>query len=177
MAPGSGPISTSDMAMLQQLPHVPFCAYASHIRESWRRERRHNEAWFLPVVKGVGGGKFGPPSAGVEAFVMAASTVWPSQFLGTGYEAVLATLSVLTTLLFIVGSPWAVLRGTRSLRRLSASGAAAAFLFNAHWYIRLHSPQARWLDIRHRDWVLPLVFVVCRTGSRIVRSCWAEQSC
>jgi hypothetical protein len=73
----------------------------------------------------------------VEAFVMAASTVWPSQFLGTGYEAVLATVSVLTTLLFIVGSPWAVLRGTRSLRRVSAWGAAAAFLFNAHWYIRL----------------------------------------
>jgi hypothetical protein len=95
-------------------------------------------AWFLPAVTGVGGGKIGPPITGVGAFVMAASAVWPSQFLlGTGYEAVLAILSVLTTLFFIVGSPWVVLRGTRSLRRVSAWLAAAAFLFNAHWYIRL----------------------------------------
>jgi hypothetical protein len=65
-------------------------------------------AWFLPVVTGVGGGKIGPPITGVEAFGMAASAVWPSQFLGTGYEAVLSILSVLTTLFFIVGSPWAV---------------------------------------------------------------------
>jgi hypothetical protein len=130
-------------------------------------------AWFLPVVTGVGGGKIGPPITGVGAFVMAASAVWPSQFLlGTGYEAVLAILSVLTTLFFIVGSPWVVLRGTRSLRRVSAWLAAAAFLFNAHWYIRLR-PDG-W-DIRPRDWVLPLVVVVCRTGDRAVRSCWKEQ--
>ena len=96
-------------------------------------------AWFLPVVTGVGGGKIGPPITGVGAFLMAASAVWPSQFLGTGYEAVLSTLSVLTTLFFLVGSPWAVLRGTRSLRRVSARVAAAAFVFNAHWYIRLRS--------------------------------------
>jgi hypothetical protein len=94
-------------------------------------------AWFLPVVRGVGGGEIGPPITGVGAFGMAASAIWPGQFVGTGYEAVLASLSVLTTLFFIVGSPWAVLRGTRSLRRVSAWVAAAAFLFNAHWYIRL----------------------------------------
>ena len=97
----------------------------------------NGSAWFLPVVTGVGGGKIGPPITGVGAFFMATSAVWPGQFLGTGYEAVLATLSMLTTLLFIVGSPWAVLRGTSSLRRVSAWVAAAAFLFNAHWYIRL----------------------------------------
>jgi hypothetical protein len=97
----------------------------------------NGSAWFLPVVTGVGGGKIGPPVTGAEAFGMAASAVWPSQFLGTGYEAVLSTLSVLTTLFLIVGSPWVVLRGTRSLRRGSAWVAAAAFLFNTHWYIRL----------------------------------------
>jgi len=101
-------------------------------------------AWFLPVVTAVGGGEIGPPITGVGAFAMAASSVWPSQFLGTGYEAVLSTLSVLTTLFFIVGSPWAALRGTRSLRRMSAWVAAAAFLFNAHWYIRLRPD--RWIS-------------------------------
>jgi hypothetical protein len=94
-------------------------------------------AWFLTVVTGVGGGQMGPPITGVGAFGMAASAILPGQFVGTGYEAVLASLSVLTTLFFLVGSPWVVLRGTRSLRRVSARVAAAAFLFNAHWYIRL----------------------------------------
>jgi hypothetical protein len=94
-------------------------------------------AWFLPVVTSVGGGEIGPPINGANAFFMAASAVIPGQFFGTTYEAVLATLSVLTTLFFIVGSPWVVLRGTRSLRRESAWAAAAAFLFNAHWYIHL----------------------------------------
>jgi hypothetical protein len=94
-------------------------------------------AWFLPVVTHVFGGRIGPPIIGVDAFVMAASAVWPRQFFGTAYEAVLTTLTVLTALFFIVGSPWAVFRGTPSLRRVAAWVATAAFFFNAHWYIRL----------------------------------------
>jgi hypothetical protein len=101
-------------------------------------------AWFLPIVTHVFGGRIGPAIIGVDAFVMATSAVWPRQFFGTAYEAVLTTLSVLTTLFFIVGSPWAVFRGTPSLRRLSAWVAAAAFLFNAHWYIRLRPD--RWIS-------------------------------
>jgi hypothetical protein len=97
----------------------------------------NGSSWFLPTVTGVGGGKIGAPIRSVEAFLMATSAAWPGQSIGTGFEAVLAILSVLTTLLFILGSPWAVLRGTRSLRRFSAWVAAASFLFNAHWYIRL----------------------------------------
>jgi len=60
----------------------------------------------------------------------------------SAHEAALTILSLLTTLFFI--SPWAVLRGTPSLRRVSAWVAAAAFLFNAHWYIRLRP--ARWIS-------------------------------
>ena len=66
-------------------------------------------AWFLPVVTSVGGGKIGPPISGAEAFLMAVSAFWPGQF-GTWYGAVLAALSVLTTVFFLFGSPWAVLR-------------------------------------------------------------------
>jgi hypothetical protein len=72
----------------------------------------------------------------VEAFVIAARTAWPDS-AGYDYDAVLAALSAFTTVFFVVVSPWAVLRGPRSLRRISAWVAAAAFLFNAHWYIRL----------------------------------------
>jgi hypothetical protein len=92
-------------------------------------------AWFLPVVTSIGGGSVGPIT-GVEAFVFAARMAWPDS-TGYDYDKVLAALSAFTTLCFIVVSPWVVLRGTQSLRRISAWVASAAFLFNAHWYIRL----------------------------------------
>jgi hypothetical protein len=92
-------------------------------------------AWFLPVVTSVGGGAISPIT-GVWAFLIAARTAWPDN-AGYYLDALLAALSVFTTVFFIVVSPWAVLRGTRSLRRRSAWVAAAAFLFNTHWYIRL----------------------------------------
>jgi len=93
-------------------------------------------AWVLPVVTGVGGDNFGP-FEGWQAFVAAASQTVPSQRLYTGYGVLLAILSALTSLFFVVGSPWVVLWGTRSLQRWSAWIAVAAFLFNAHWYLRL----------------------------------------
>jgi hypothetical protein len=99
-------------------------------------------AWFLPVVKGVAGGEINPIT-GWQAFLMASSAVGGS--LGTWYDAVLATLSVVTTLFFIV-SLWVVLRGSHSLRRACAWVAAAAFLFNAHWYVRL-SPNSLVSDL------------------------------
>ncbi len=91
-------------------------------------------AWFLPVVTSVGGGAISPIT-GVWAFLIAARTAWPSA--GYYLDALLAALSVFTTVFFIAVSPWVVLRGTRSLRRIAAWVAAAAFLFNTHWYIRL----------------------------------------
>jgi hypothetical protein len=94
-------------------------------------------AWFLPVVTSIGGGRIDPLD-GLGAFLAASSAVWPgATFLGTWFDAVLATLSVVTTIVFIIGSPWMVLRGTRSLRRASAGVAAIAFLVNAHWYVLL----------------------------------------
>lgn len=92
-------------------------------------------AWCLPVVTSVAGGAISPIT-GVWAFLIAARTAWPDN-AGYYLDALLAALSVLTTVFFIVVSPWAILRGTRSLRRLSAWVAAGAFLFNTHWYIRL----------------------------------------
>jgi hypothetical protein len=57
--------------------------------------------------------------------------------LSPDYDTLLATVSAVTMLFFIAASSWVVLRGTRSLRRASSWVAAAAFLFNAHWYLRL----------------------------------------
>jgi hypothetical protein len=96
----------------------------------------NSTAWFLPVVTGVGGAKLGP-FVGWQTFIAAASETVPSQRLYTGYGVLLAILSALTALSFVVGSPWVVLCGARSLQRWSAWVAGAAFLLNAHWYIRL----------------------------------------
>jgi len=101
-------------------------------------------AWFLPAVTGVGGGRIDPPITGLGAFVMAASAVAGSQFLGTRYEALLAILSVLTELCFVIGSPLALSRGTRPIQRWSAWAACAAFFFNAHWFVRLKPD--RWVS-------------------------------
>lgn len=91
-------------------------------------------AWFLPAVTGLDGGRIGPSIKGFEAFVMALCVVRPDNFVnfGVGYS-LLAILSVLTSLLFVLASPWVMLRGTRTIRRFSAWAAAVAFVLNTHW--------------------------------------------
>jgi hypothetical protein len=76
----------------------------------------HFVAWFLPVIKP---GEFRPAIPGWQAF----------------RYAVLSTMSAITTLFFILASPWVALRGSRSIRRGLAWAAAAAFVFNAHWIV------------------------------------------
>jgi hypothetical protein len=93
----------------------------------------HGAAWFLPVVTRIAGGRIDPPIRGWQAFVIASSAAWEGDSSWCG--ALLAILSVITTLLFIVGSPWVVLRGTRSVLRGSTWVAAAAFFLNAHWLL------------------------------------------
>jgi len=93
-------------------------------------------AWFLPVVKGVWGGQTDPIS-GEQAFVAAAGALRDGGLFGEWYSAVLAAASAVTTVFFIGGSPWVVLRGSPSLRRTSAWAVSLAFIVNAHWYILL----------------------------------------
>ena len=88
-------------------------------------------AWFLPAVTGLDGGTLGPTLKGFEAFVMALSAAQPDNF-GAG-KSLLAILSVLTSLLFVIASPWVIWRGTGTIRRFSAWAAAGAFVLNAHW--------------------------------------------
>ena len=93
----------------------------------------HGAAWFLPVVTRIAGGRIGPPIRGWQAFLIASSAAWEGD--SSWYGVVLAVLSVITTILFIVGSPWVMFRGTRSVLRPSAWGAGAAFFLNAHWLL------------------------------------------
>jgi Gram-negative bacterial TonB protein C-terminal len=89
-------------------------------------------AWFLPAVTTIFVVRFTIP--GWQAFLIACGA-WKSD--SPWYGVVLSILSAITALLFIVGSPWVVFRGTRSARHASAWVAAAAFCLNAQW---LHGP-------------------------------------
>ena len=91
-------------------------------------------SWFLPAAKAP---DFSVVVPGWKAFRLAACGVLPCEgieFQGMIY-AVLATISVITTLFFILYSPWVVLRGTRTVQKSSAWVAGAAFVFNAHWIV------------------------------------------
>jgi hypothetical protein len=86
-------------------------------------------AWFVPAFAST---------PGWGAFLFALTAFRPDfdkQVFGTRYQQVLSAVSVATNLIFVVGSVWALCRGSRSLRRRFAWAAAAAFLVNAHWYL------------------------------------------
>jgi hypothetical protein len=121
----------------------------------------HSAAWLLPVDKD--GVKLPKGLPGWQAFRYAASAVWPIDGVkfDAWYYAVLATMSALTTLLFLFGSPWVVLRGTRSLCRVSAWAAATAFIVNAHWYVLYGSDRS---DLRLGYFLWWLSFALIAIG-------------
>jgi hypothetical protein len=96
----------------------------------------HAISWFLPAVRG----STGPGNAevpGWEAFLFVATSLWPDR-LGTyhpSYRTPLVALSVLSTVLFVLASPWIVWRGSRRLQRASAWAAVAGFAINVQWYV------------------------------------------
>jgi hypothetical protein len=102
-------------------------------------------AWFLPVVQEGITLPQGLP--GWQAFRVAACAVWPyGDFHTDGWlNAVLSTVSALTTLLFVLGSAWVVVGGSRTLHRVSAWIAASAFIVNAHWFVSFGSDR---MDLR-----------------------------
>jgi hypothetical protein len=76
----------------------------------------------------------------------------------TLHHAVLATLSVLTTVLFVCGSLWIALRGARSLRRPFAWIATAGFVLNTHWIVIFGSERST-LAIGYFVWLLSFLFL------------------
>jgi hypothetical protein len=89
-------------------------------------------AWLLPALNVLDS-----PVRGWQTFFVTLSVFWPSKDVvyGAWYDPLLLGLSAITTLLFVVGSPLVVFRGSRSIRYTSAWVASAAFVANAHWYI------------------------------------------
>ncbi len=96
----------------------------------------HAAAWFLPVEYDSVHLPYGLP--GWQAFRAASSGIVPYGVFSVGswdIWAVLATVSAATTVLFVFGSPWVVLRGSRRVLRACTWIAVAAFTINAHWLI------------------------------------------
>ena len=58
------------------------------------------------------------------------------------YYSGLATISVITTLLFITGSSAVVFWGSQSIRRAWAWAASIAFVFNSYWYVLFGSDRS-----------------------------------
>jgi hypothetical protein len=117
----------------------------------------HAAAWFLPSLKAAG---YHPAVPGWKATRLAACAIWPCgdvQFQ-TVHHAVLSTVSVVTTLFFVLCSPWVVLRGSQSLRRWSAWVAVAAFVFNMHWIV-IFGPQRSQLAVGYFVWLLSFLLL------------------
>lgn len=101
----------------------------------------HGLAWFLPVVKD--GVRLPEGLPGWQAFRVALGMAWPGSNSHYGAWNVLAGVSALMTVLFILGSPWVVCCGSSSRRRLSAWTFSAAFVVNTHWYLSEMRPDLR----------------------------------
>ena len=133
----------------------------------WAAWILHVASWFLPTVKPHDFAAV----PGWQAFRFAACAIWTcgeTEFQ-TVHHAVLATVSMTTTLLFVLCSPWVVLRGSQSLRQWSAWVAAAAFVFNMHWIVTF-GPQRSELAVGYFVWLLSflLLAVGLFVSSRIV---------
>lgn len=118
----------------------------------------HVAAWFLPIVKGLD--TFPKVVPGWYAFRVASCGVWPCEDMhfDTWFGAVLSALSAITTLLFVLGSPWVILRGSHSMRRASAWVAAISFIVNVHWYVLFGSDRSD-LRIGYFLWWLSFMFL------------------
>ncbi len=123
----------------------------------------HAVSWFLPAVRGVD-----TNLAGWQAFLL---TVWAillpdrARSFQMSFQVLLQVLSALSTVLFVLVSPWIVGAGSRRWLYASAWVAVAAFIVNVQWYVDFSIGQAE-----RRGRIFPLVGVIRSAGDRLVRS-------
>jgi len=97
----------------------------------------HALSWFLPAIKGFLGSKLDHGIAGWSVFLAQTRAFWPSGIASADpwYGKAISAAGIITTLLFVLASPWIVWRASRNLRTVSALIAAAAFVVNSLWYL------------------------------------------
>lgn len=92
----------------------------------------HAASWFLTAIK-----IFDVRVQGWEAFLQTVWALWPSSdaTFESWYGRPISAISVISTPLFVLVSPWIVWRGSRKLRRAAAVVASGAFVVNSFWYV------------------------------------------
>ena len=104
----------------------------------------HVASWFLPAIKLLSG--MVDPLHGWEAFLASASVLLPHGADAMDwYGRPLSVVGVVSTVLFILASPWVVRRGSRFTRCAAALIAAASFLVNLQWIVVC---MPSWTDLR-----------------------------
>jgi len=97
----------------------------------------HATSWFLPAIKGFLGSRLDHGISGWEVFLSQTCALRPC---GAGsadpwYGTAISAVGIVTTVLFVLASPWVVWRASRRLRRTAALVATAAFVVNCQWYV------------------------------------------
>jgi hypothetical protein len=97
----------------------------------------HAASWFLPAVKGFLGSRLDHGIPGWDVFWGATCALLPcgSPSADPWFGAVLAAAGAITTVLFVLASPWIVWRASPKLRRTAAFLAGVAFVVNSQWYL------------------------------------------
>jgi hypothetical protein len=97
----------------------------------------HTASWFLPAVKGFFGSRLDHGIPGWEVFLAETCALRPCGVASADpwYGTAISAAGVVTTVLFVLGSPWIVWRASRKLRRAAAVVAAAACVVNSQWYV------------------------------------------
>jgi hypothetical protein len=95
-------------------------------------------SWILPAVKGfLGGSRIDRGIPGWAVFLSGTCALRPCGVASADpwYGTAISGAGVVTTVLFLLGSPWIVWRASRRLRLAAALVAAAAFVANSQWYV------------------------------------------
>jgi hypothetical protein len=96
----------------------------------------HTASWLLPAVKGLLGSRLDHGIPGWQVFLAQTCALRPCE--GTSadpwYGTAISVVGVVTTVLFVLVSPWIVWRASRKLPRAAALVTAGAFVVNSQWY-------------------------------------------
>jgi hypothetical protein len=97
----------------------------------------HTASWFLPAVKGFLGSRLDQSVPGWAVFLSQTCALRPCGVASDDpwYGTTISVAGVVTTVLFVLGSPWIVWRASRKLRHAAAFVASAAFVVNCQWYV------------------------------------------
>jgi hypothetical protein len=113
----------------------------------------HAASWFLPAVKGFLGSRLDHSIPGWAVFLSQTCALRPCGVPSADpwYGTAISVAGVITTLLFVLASPWIVWRASRKLRYAAGFVATAAFIVNCQWYV-FYVPERSDLGIGYFLW-------------------------